>query len=149
MLLRHNNLLITGVVGLLVALAGCGGAKRGQVSGQVTLDGAPVDGGEIRFLPNVGLPARADIVNGRYTIPEASGPSLGMVRVEVRWTRKTGRRVPAMAPAPPGTMIEETAQSVPARFNRNSELQVDIASGNNQFDFALDTAGGAGADRRK
>ena len=131
--------MFAAVVLLLVALTGCGGPQRGEVTGQVTLDGQPIDGGEIRFLPNVGLPARATIVNGRFAIPAATGPSLGEVRVEVRWIRKTGKQVPAMAPAPPGTMIDETAEAVPDRFNRNSELTTNIQAGANTADFALST----------
>jgi hypothetical protein len=44
-----------------------------------------------------------------------------------------------MAPAPPGKMIEETAETVPERFNRNSELTAQIQAGANTADFALST----------
>lgn len=137
MLISGKGSLFAVLVLAFVALTGCGGPQRGEVTGQVTLDGQPIDGGEIRFLPNVGLPARADIVKGRYTIPATTGPSVGEVRVEVRWVRRTGKQVPAMAPAPPGTMIDETAEAVPERFNRNSELTTEIQPGKNAADFAL------------
>lgn len=139
MLISGKGSLFAGILLLFVALAGCGGTPRGEVAGQVTLDDQPIDGGEIRFLPNVGLPARASIVNGRYAIPAATGPSVGEVRVEVRWVRKTGKRVPAMAPAPAGATIEETAEAVPERFNRNSELTTNIQAGTNTANFALST----------
>lgn len=139
MLATRRNVLLAVLAAVSVALVGCGGTPRGDVAGQVTLDGQPIDGGEIRFLPNVGIPARANIVQGRYAIPAATGPSLGTVRVQVHWVRKTGKRVPAMAPALPGTMIEEAAESVPERFNRNSELTAEIQLGKNTVDFSLNT----------
>ncbi|MBN2296899.1 MAG: hypothetical protein JXM70_31020 [Pirellulales bacterium] len=117
-----------------LGLGGCGGENRGEVAGQVTLDGQPVDGGEIRFLPNVGLPSRARIANGQYTIPKATGPSVGPVRVEITWVRKTGRKVTDMIPGP---MIDETTQCIPERYNRNSELEVEIQPGTNRHDFEL------------
>lgn len=143
MLVDRKNVLLIGIITLLIASNGCGGERRGHVEGRVSLDGVPIDGGEIRFLPNIGLPACADIIQGQYVIPAARGPSLGPVRVEVRWTRKTGKKVLALPPAPPGSLIEETAQAVPARFNRESELQVEIKPGKNSFDFALDSRGGS------
>lgn len=136
MLAGRRGIMGAGLVALLIALVGCGGAKRGAVSGQVTLDGIPVDGGEIRFLPSAGTPAWAEIVQGRYTIHAAKGPSLGMARVEVCWSRKTGKRRPTVPPAGPGT-IEETVEAIPTRYNRDSKLQADVKPGDNQFDFAL------------
>ena len=39
---------------LLVVIAGCGGPSKGQVSGRVLLDGAPLPGGMVTFLPVAG-----------------------------------------------------------------------------------------------
>ncbi len=136
---RHQSIIFASLAGLLAVLTACGGEPRGEVAGQVTIDDQSVDGGEIRFLPNVGIPSFAQIVDGRYHIPIAKGPSTGPVRVEIRWIRKTGRKLPAMPPAPKGTMIEETAETIPARYNLQSELTCDIAPGLNTCDFALET----------
>jgi hypothetical protein len=121
----------------LISAAGCEAAKRGAVSGQVTLDDQPVDGGEIRFIPAAGRPAWAKIVNGRYTIGRSAGPSVGMARVEIRQARKTGKQIPAVAPAPPNAMVEQIVEAIPARYNLQSELSVKIEPDNNLADFAL------------
>ena len=137
MLAGRRGIMGAGLAALLIGVVGCGGAKRGAVSGQVTLDGQPVDGGEIRFLPNVGMPAWGEIVKGRYAIPAATGPSLGTARVEVRSSRKTGKRFPAIPPAPPNAMIEETVEAIPARYNSQSELKAEIRPCENQVNFDL------------
>ena len=71
-----------------------------------------------------------------YAIPAATGPSFGIARVEVRWLRKTGKRLPTIPPAPPGT-IEETIEALPARYNSQSELKAEITPGENQVSFDL------------
>ena len=122
MLADRKVILCLGLAALLTVVVGCGGAKRGAVSGQITLDGKPVDGGEIRFIPTAGMPAWAEIVKGRYAIRASAGPSVGAARVEIRWSRKTGKHFPAIPPAPPNAMIEETIEAIPARYNLHSEL---------------------------
>ncbi len=139
MRLGHRETIFTSLAILAIGLTGCGKAERGAVSGQVTLDGQPVDGGEIRFLPDVGFPARARIVAGHYEIPSSTGPSVGPVRVEVFWVHETGRTLPAKPPAAPGTMVNETAQCVPERYNTRSELKADITPGANTYDLTLTT----------
>jgi hypothetical protein len=133
----RRNTVVASLAILLIGTMGCGESKRGAVSGQVTLDGKAVDGGEIRFLFSEGKPAWTQIVDGHYAIAASSGPSLGTARVEIRWPRKTGNRRPAMAPAPPDAMVEETTEVIPARYNVRSELTAEIKTGNNTADFAL------------
>ena len=128
---------------LLVAIAGCAGEsgpERGAVSGEVTLDGDPVDGGTITFTPAGGGRADAaawgEIKGGRYSLLAAEGPGVGAARVEIRWDRKTGKKIPAVPPAT--GEIEETEAAVPARYNAQSELTADVKSGTNTFDFKLE-----------
>lgn len=132
-----RGLMVAAIAVLPVGAPGCGGPQRGEMGGEVTLDGQPIQGGEIRFLPDLGVPAYAEIIEGRYSIPAAKGPGLGVARVEVRWVRKTGKQVQAMAPAPPGTMIDENAECIPDRFNRSSELRADVRPGKNVYNFEL------------
>lgn len=125
---------------LLLAAAGCGGPDRAAITGQVTLDGQPVDGGSIRFLPLEGpgtLAASAPIEGGKYSIPASSGPGIGPCRVEIRWLRPTGRQVEARGLPQPGATMEEKREAVPARYNTASELTAHAKSGRNTFDFAL------------
>jgi hypothetical protein len=116
-------------------MAGCGGPERQAVHGTVTLDGTPVDGGTINFLPVDGKPdsvARGDIKAGSYSIPAGQGPVVGAYRIEIRWMRKTGRMVSGF-----GTQAPEMASVIPDRYNRMSELKADIKPGDNSLDFDL------------
>ena len=118
----------------LLLAAGCGGASRGAVNGKVTLDGKPVDGGMISFIPETaeqGKPAWTDIVAGEYSLDVSRGPAVGPNRVEIRWLRKTGRK------SPYDPHLDEMREAVPDRYNSDSELRVEVKSGANQFDFKL------------
>ncbi|MFH1924018.1 MAG: hypothetical protein ABIP48_29540 [Planctomycetota bacterium] len=134
----RRNLSWAPLAVLLVVIAGCDGSNRAGVTGEVTLDGQPVEDGTISFVPSGGAAAWGDIKGGRYSISAAEGPGVGTSRVEIRWDRKTGKKSPAVPPAPPDTMIEETEEAVPARYNAESELKAEVKSGKNTFDFKLE-----------
>ena len=140
----YASRLSSGCALLFVFLAtGCGssdGVPRGAVSGKVTLDGKPVPQGTISFVPvdaSAGPSAGATIVDGAYAIDEQGGPVIGKNRVQITAPRKTGKKFPAVPPAPAGSMIEETEESVPAKYNTDSELERDIKAGENTLDFEL------------
>ena len=136
----RGSLLWAALAALLAVAVGCGGPHRGAVTGEVTLDGQPIEGGQISFIPTdgtTGQPAWGKIEGGRYSIPAAEGPAVGTSRVEIRWNRKTGKKIPAVPPAPPDTMIELTAEAVPTRYNAQSELTAEVQQGKNTFDFKL------------
>jgi hypothetical protein len=135
---RLTEIMIVGACSaLLVIVAGCGSSHRGSVSGGVTLDGQPVDGGIISFFPSSregGSSACTTIAAGRYTVSGRGGPSIGVNRVEIRWSRKTGKKMPGMMP---GREQDELLEAVPARYNAKSELTAKIEPGKNELDFAL------------
>jgi len=130
---RTGRLLLTVV--LLLALGGCG--RQGTIQGQVTVDGQPLEQGYINFRP----------------LPEAQGPTLGIAiekgsfslvakdqlpqgpyRVEIT----SQGRISQQARDSRGREIEVDGQILPARYNRQSELQVEFANRtSNRFDFTL------------
>ena len=121
----------------LVGLAGCPGGP--SVQGTVTLDGAPVDGGAIRFTPAGGegtaTSVGAQIVGGKYAIGGRQALAPGSYRVDINWKKPTGRKVPT--PGDPGTTTDETAEAIPPTYNSNSTLKADITSGANTVNFDL------------
>jgi hypothetical protein len=128
------------VLGLAVVIcgvvSGCG--NRGAVQGTVTLDGQPVDGGRIFFVPD-GDPAGrpqvyAAIAQGKYSLPASKGPEIGHYRVEIVWHKKPGKQEP---PADPGLVTDDMKQIIPAAYNSKTTLFVDVGRGTNTFDFAL------------
>jgi hypothetical protein len=131
---------VVACVAAVLAAGGCSGAgSSAGVSGTVTLKGQPVAEGTIRFIPlgdTPGAMAFAPITAGAYELPADRGPAAGAYRVEVTATRKTGKKLP-VPDSPPGTTRDEEVQYIPAQYNVDSQLQADIAPGQNVKDFAL------------
>jgi len=121
---------------LLAGIPGCGPGDRASVSGKVTLDGHAVEDGVISFVGGKGGSdsAWSKIQDGSYAIAAGKGPALGANRVEIRWSRKTGKKLPAVPPAPAS---EEVAEAVPERYNTKSELKADIKPGANELNYDL------------
>jgi hypothetical protein len=120
-------------------IAGCGGPRydgerRAAIEGSVSLDGQPVDGGTINFMPvdSGGRVASALISGGRYEIPEERGPTPGKYRVEISWNKPLGPVDEENPDAP-----QPSEQVIPAKYNQNTELERDIAAGKNELDFPL------------
>jgi hypothetical protein len=123
----------------LGVVIGCGRSERAAVHGRVLLDGATVDGGMITFVPATGdsrLAAWAEIKAGRYFIPAKTGPAVGACRVEIRWSRKTGKMVPLPGT---GSTIDEIKDAIPVRYNGQSKLRTDMKPGKNEVNFELES----------
>lgn len=141
-----STLYRSGVLWVVTAAAlagqvGCGGGLA-SVSGSVTFGGQPVEDGEVRLVPTgtgagAGQVTGATIVQGRYDIPGDKGALPGTYRVEIRAQKKTGKKLPSIPPATPGTTYDETIQFIPPKYNDQSTLTVDLKSGSNAKDFEL------------
>ena len=129
----NSNVSIRSAVVLLLGLvlAGCDqGPPQGTVKGTVTLDGQPVDGGVITFVPADGnsQPEAVTITVGEYTVTMPVGDK----RVEIYW-------------APSGGGVGDTAtqgreqivQRIPAKYNAQSTLTHTVVKGEARKDFAL------------
>ncbi|MEW4570700.1 hypothetical protein AB1L88_22780 [Tautonia sp. JC769] len=127
---------------LLLSLPGCGPAPdQGgvAVTGQVLLDGQPLDEAHITLIPESSGPAVTGVVQGgAFRIPPSEGPEPGPYRVEIDAVRPTGRIIEH--PDLLGQTAEETENIVPPRFNRASTLRVEVGDGgDNHFEFAVTT----------
>ena len=110
------------------------------VTGTVKLDGQPLESGRLTLVPIEGTQspsAGAEIIDGEFEIDANKGPRVGAFRVEIRSQRPTGKKIAAGSPAPPGTMVDEMVEAVPARFNKESKLRADLKAGNNPLTFEL------------
>ncbi|MES2790379.1 MAG: hypothetical protein V4719_12280 [Planctomycetota bacterium] len=142
-LLSHRLLLIAPLL-IVAGIAGCGesGARRFPVSGSVKLDGKPVEQGSIMFVPlgEEAIPsAGGKIEAGEYTLPAEYGPAVGKYRIEIHWPKPTGKKVAMGSPAPPGTMVDEVREAIPAKYNVKSKLERDVTSGENTIDLDLES----------
>lgn len=76
---RITSVLLSAALG--VTLAGCGGAPKTRVTGQVSLDGTPLPGAQVQFVPksDLGLGYAAAVTDaaGAFTIePDARNNNL-------------------------------------------------------------------------
>ena len=125
----------------MALLAGCGGPEpppRASVKGSVTWEGAPIKSGTITCVPigdTQGSPTSAIVRDGEYALDLASGPMVGVNRIEIIANRETGETIPAVPPAT--GEIRKVEQFIPSKFNQSSSLEQDVAVGDNEFDFDL------------
>jgi hypothetical protein len=126
---------------LLISLyTGCSGRPENRVtiSGEVKLDGKPIERGVIQFLPMQGVEgpiANGEIVQGRYQMSGKTGPAIGWNRVEINASRKTGRMVPK--PYPKRGTMEETFEAVAPCYNSATTLKFEVQPGENTADFEV------------
>ncbi|QDV66539.1 hypothetical protein Poly24_02260 [Rosistilla carotiformis] len=121
---------------VMLLVMGCGGTRSDQiaVSGQVQFEGKPVAEGTISFMPvnGTGQTTGAQIVDGRY----ATTVSPGEQAVQITGTNVVTLENPTEEEVSRG-ITERVEQYVPAKYNRQSELRVTVASDSTTHDFDL------------
>ena len=122
-----------------MCLVGCGeNDGRATVRGTVTFANEPVERGTISLIPaqdTKGPTAGANIAMGKYTIAE-NGPVPGTYKMVIEAYRETGKMIQTEALGEI-VEVEETEQYIPAKYNTNTELLIEIDAGRNDHDFAL------------
>jgi hypothetical protein len=112
-----------------VLLTGCGRGDRpplGYVTGRVTIDGEPLVGVIVTFLPESGRPAVATTdADGRYELEYLGGVK----------GAKIGPTTVAFMPPTGGS----TSHPIPDKYQNKSEFQVEVQRGKNVFDFDLES----------
>lgn len=139
---RHScqarlRIVVAMLLGPILLLAGgCGqGTKMPEVSGTVTVDGALIDEGTIRFAPidRKGPTAGTTIRAGKYRV----AVPIGRKRVQIKAFRPGGSQrhntYPGMAD------VQSTVQFLPARYNIKTRLEAEIAADDDKrpLDFKL------------
>ena len=119
----------------LALLTGCNrSGGRVTIHGKVTFDGTPLDEGGVTFIPSggSGVSSGGAITAGAYTAEIMPGKYV----VQITANRKTGR----MLPVPPGEPpLEEYEQYLPAKYNTQSTLSIDVEAKSKQdFSFPLE-----------
>jgi hypothetical protein len=142
MIWNRRTCLFACVICLVATIiqTGCnnGYRSRGTASGQVKLDGKPIERGSILLSPMEGVkgqPAGGEITAGRYQLSGKVGPAIGWNRVEIHALRKTGRTI--RKPFPMHGTMEEEADAVAPRYNTDSTLKFEVKPGENTADFEV------------
>lgn len=130
------------ILGMMV-FCGCGqkDVPRADVEGSVTFEKKPISEGVILFIPIPGVqgaPVQLDIKDGHYSSKadknDRRGVVIGQNDVQIMMVAGTGKKVRS----PDGDLIDETVQSIPVRFNEQTELRRDIKRGVNELNFDLE-----------
>lgn len=137
---------------LMMFTLGCNSSDQpdlGQVTGTVTLDGQPLTGVAVVFQPDNGRPARGMTdAEGKYEltyIRQTKGTKVGSNRVEIAPSEEGESEesedveVADGEPQPAAKVTKSGRPVVPARYNSQSELKVDVKAGENTFDFKLES----------
>lgn len=117
-----------------VFVTGCGpSTDRRGISGKVTLDGAPLNGGSIRFASTETKTSGGAMVNdGRYEIPREKGLLAGKYRVELNAPDDS---VPPVTAGGSGGGLA-APERIPPEYNINSTHTIDVTvDGDNEFNF--------------
>jgi len=129
--------------GALALFIGCGPENpkgRKALSGHVTLDGGPLEQGNIEFHPMFegGLQSGGRIVSGNYSIPAHEGVVLGQYRVSITDFVPTP---PLPAGHMPGDPVPPSPKpKVPAEWNTKSQHTVEVnKEGPFKFNFDIQT----------
>lgn len=132
--MRIRNAAAAGGFLAAALLLGCSGDNTtGEVTGTVSVDGKPAEKGSIGFVPVDGKSptAGAEIKDGKYT---AKVP-VGTAKVEIRVPKVVGKKKLYNTPdSPVQDLLEEV---LPAKFNEESELKLDVKSGKNEKSWDL------------
>jgi hypothetical protein len=130
---------------LLCGAVGCGNSlNRQQVSGQVTLDGAPLDHGIVEFTPQQpgGVGSGSEIKNGRYAIEAARGLPPGRYLVRLYSGSREELAAPASPLGPALASATVARERIPAKYNTQSQLNVEVVGNKaNVLDFQIKTNG--------
>jgi len=125
-----NTQLFICILMTFIFLLGCGENSKCTMSGSITLDGNPVKSGNISFYP-LGLETNRKVAtvveNGKYQIETNEGLIPGKYKIEINWTKETGKK---MLSQDPGIKINQTIQG-----KEDCEIEVNI--GTNKRDFVL------------
>jgi hypothetical protein len=121
---------LLGVV--LLMLAGCA-PKDGQVSGTVTVDGEPLAVGSILFVPadGKGQTTGGNIKDGHYSVRV----SPGKMKVSISAAKVVGKK--KIYPTPNSPEMPVTVEALPARYNQQTSLTLDVQPGKVAKDFEL------------
>jgi hypothetical protein len=128
----------------LAVVSGCGPrSDKLPVSGEVKLDGAPLESGAIRLTSIGGEKVQATgafIENGEFEIPQSKGLSPGTYHVEINSPNEDAPPVMDRA-TPGGPGIPTQPDRIPPEYNINSKQRVEvIADGENHFVFDIKSA---------
>jgi hypothetical protein len=149
-----NRLLLTSAVCLAgIGIIGCGsGTRLGNVTGTVTLDGKPLEGVSVAFMPEQGgVASGVTDASGKYelTHTDGKGAPVGKNKVAVTTIKKSAStvdmsQIPSDSPeyekmmkAGGADYAKQVKEPIPEKYNAKTELEFDVKSGSQVIDLKL------------
>jgi hypothetical protein len=120
----------------LLAIAGCGESTiTSEVKGTVSVDGVPVTNGAINFLPADGMTKTTGgkIKDGKYLVQVPIGEMKVAIYAPVFSHKQK------LYDTPDSRERDVFIESLPEKYNRETELQLDVKPGGMEKDFELTT----------
>ncbi|QDU62957.1 hypothetical protein Pan216_38310 [Planctomycetes bacterium Pan216] len=132
--IRHHLVGILSLTILSACMGSGDGPTLGKVTGVVTLDGRPLPSASVFFAPEEGRPSRGVTdMNGRYELSYAGRPGAKVGSHLVRIST-------AIAPmSEDESNAIQPRENVPAIYNSETTLHVEVKPGSNDLDFELVT----------
>lgn len=130
-MIKYGRVTVTVVVGAFVVLGCSSQPATIHLHGEVTVDGQPVDRGNVSFIPESpqqGSAFSTEIRDGRYEADVPAGP----LRVYFQATRETGRMIDVFGKPQP-----ETENIIPGRYQGG--LRIDASTSDPLQNFHLTT----------
>jgi hypothetical protein len=137
--MMNRQSCIVALCTILVGLTGCGtdGPELGSVSGVVTLSGTPVADAHVTFSPTGGRPSSATTdSSGRYVLEYSASHEGALIGNHA--VRISTKRDAFSAEGEGAVDVPAREEVIPARYNTETELAVDVEAGSNTFDFVLE-----------
>lgn len=130
-----KTLCLTILASSLLVITGCGGAPAdqpdvGTVSGVVTLDGSPLPNATVVFNPADGEGRSSSSTtddSGRYVLSYTAkifGAKVGKHKVSITTEANSEES-------------ESKSAQIPSKYNTETELEVEVKPGENDFPFDL------------
>jgi hypothetical protein len=127
--------IFTAIILLSTHLMGCAGnSNEGSVSGNVTLDGQPLQTGTITFTPVDGKTATAGgtITAGEYNVQAP----IGEKRVQITAPKVVGKHK-VYEDLPDSPIVDTITELLPLRYHAQSKLTYSVTAGKQSKDFEL------------
>ncbi|PQO44360.1 hypothetical protein [Blastopirellula marina] len=132
--------LLTLAATLTLGVVGCGGdgtsPPLGEVTGHITLNGEPLDGATVEFIPESGRPSiGVTDASGNYELlfkADMPGAMIGKHSVRITSQRSASGGEGAEE------FVSARKETVPAKYNDETTLEADVKSGDNKLDFPLE-----------
>lgn len=135
--LKRN--VVLGLVLFAVACLGCdSGPEIASVEGTVTMDGEPLEGAAVVFVPEQGRPAGARTdEQGHYVLTFTEGREGALLGTQkIRITTESDPYEDE-----DGNMVPAQPETVPTKYNAETELKYTVKEGENIADFDLESEG--------